>query len=139
MAYTLAFVVEAHDLRLVTWALVLCAFACWPSLSLASRARVSTGARKPLWLAATGFVYGSGAWATHFISLLAHKEPLLIQYGVESIGLSIAVAIVFSTVGFAAILRGQAILGGAVLGVSIVAMHLIGMTALSGPFPIAWD
>lgn len=139
MLQVLGCITQEHDLRLVALAAVLCAFACWTAISLASRARVSAGAQRTLWTLAAGGAFGAGVWATHFVAILAFALPYPIGYGLFRTALSIAVAIFVSTGGFAAILSGRAATGGAVLGLAVAGMHFVGMSALEGPFLLRWD
>ncbi|HEY2068777.1 MAG TPA: ATP-binding protein [Rhizomicrobium sp.] len=131
---------EQHDLRLVVLAAFICVFACWSAVSLASRARVSAGRPRQLWILAAGSVFGAGVWATHFVSMLAYQSSLQIGYDLLPTVLSVLISIVLSVIGFALVLRpGFAPLGGAVIGTAVGAMHFVGMLAVEGPFVLRWD
>ncbi|MGH6870129.1 MAG: ATP-binding protein [Rhizomicrobium sp.] len=133
-------IVEQHDLRLVVLAAIICVLACWSGVSLASRARVSTGRPRLLWIAAAGTVFGTGVWATHFVAMLAYHSGLQIGYDLYWTVGSILVAGTISIAGFAVVLRpGMAPFGGALLGVAVSAMHFTGMRAVEGPFVLSWS
>jgi signal transduction histidine kinase len=140
MLHVLGCITEQHDLRLVLLAAFICVLGCWSAVSLASRARVSAGRPRLLWTFAAGGVFGTGVWATHFVSMLAYQSSVQIGYELLPTVLSVVVAIVLSIAGFALVLRaGFAALGGALLGIAVASMHFIGMQAVEGPFVLDWN
>jgi signal transduction histidine kinase len=140
MLHVLGCITEQHDLRLVVLAAFICVLGCWSAVSLASRARVSAGRPRLFWILAAGGVFGTGVWATHFVSMLAYESNLRIGYDLLPTILSVVVAVALSTLGFALVLRtGYAALGGAALGIAVASMHFIGMMAVEGPFVLGWN
>jgi signal transduction histidine kinase len=140
MLHVLGCIYLQHDLRLVALAAILCAFASWSAVTLASRARIRSGWSRFRWTACAGTVFGAGIWATHFIAILAYRSNLPIGYNVIPTVLSIAIAVILSILAFWTVLLPKLHwLGGALLGVAIGAMHFTGMSALEGPFHIVWN
>jgi len=132
-----------HDLRLVMLAAAVCVVACWTALSLLPRAEAGREVREA-WLLGTGFAFGAGVWATHFIAELAFRSSLPIGFAPGLTAISLGLAIAGSVGGFALVLwRPRSILtagaGGAVVGVTIVAMHFTGMAALRFPGELTWN
>jgi diguanylate cyclase (GGDEF)-like protein/PAS domain S-box-containing protein len=132
-----------HDIRLVLLAAAVCVMACWTTLSLLPRAEADRRVRDA-WLLGTGFAFGSGVWATHFIAELAFRSSLPIGFAPTETAISLGVAIAGSVVGFGLVLSrpGSMIMagtGGAVVGVAIGAMHFIGMAALRFPGVLSWN
>lgn len=134
-----ACVTEQHDLRLVLVAGVICLLASYTAFSLT--ARVRPGDRSAIaWLAAAAFVTGSGVWATHFVAMLAFRPGIPVNYDFGLTALSVVIAVIVSGCGwFAAIFRGQRVLGGALIGAAVGAMHYTGMAALLVPATKHWD
>jgi signal transduction histidine kinase len=129
-----------HDLRLVALAVMICLLACYTAVSMLTRARAGEGARRSRWVAAAAIVFGAGVWATHFVAMLAFRPGLPVGYEIGLTGLSIAVAMAMSALGFAVALRhGSFVLGGVITGFAVVAMHYVGMRALIVPARIDWD
>lgn len=140
MQHILNRVAHEHDLRLVLVAVLLCAFATWASVTMFSRARVSAGQTRHLWVGAAAMVFGAGIWTMHFISMLAFHASLTIEYDIGWTALSIASAIAISALGFALVFRpGLALVGGAVLGVAVATMLCFGSLAMQGAFDLRFD
>ena len=129
-----------HDLRLVLLAAFICMFASFSALNLLIHAGRDTAWRRTLWVLGAGTVAGCGIWATHFIAMLAFRPSEQLSYDPGTTVLSFAVAIVFSTIGFAIAARVKpAGIGGAIVGLAIGAMHYIGMAAVNAHGYILWD
>ena len=129
-----------HDLRLVLLAAVLCLFACATLVYMLGRVRAATRKVVPYWLGAAGFVAACGIWGTHFVAMLAFKPDLHFGYDVTQTTFSGAIALVLCTPAIGlAISRAGTLAGGAAFGIAISLMHYTGMTALRGPFELAWD
>ena len=62
-----ACLVNAHDLRLVALAAVVCALASFTVVNLLHHLRKSTGRLRFFWLGVAATSGGFGIWATHFI------------------------------------------------------------------------
>ncbi|HVT52101.1 MAG TPA: MHYT domain-containing protein, partial [Dongiaceae bacterium] len=130
MLKILTCITQQHSIPLVLLAAVICCIGCFAALTLASR-ETWTHARR-LWLLGGAAAFGCGAWATHFISMLAFDPGLPMGYDPTATVLSIVVAIVGSTVGLRIFMRpGRnwrgAVAAGLALGVTVGAMHLLGM------------
>lgn len=122
-----------HDLFLLVLALLVLFSGSVVTMRLFARVRRSSGSLKRLWLFLAGFAGGGTVWSTHFISMLAHNNPLILGYDPLLTGVSLAIAIGITTLGFvlASRTRGTALieLGGLTLGLGISAMHYTGMAA----------
>ena len=64
-------IANAHDLRLVVLAALVCALASFAAINLLRHARGSSGQMRSIWLAVSAVSTGFGIWATHFIAMLA--------------------------------------------------------------------
>jgi len=119
---------------------ILCLLACCTTLSLVERARLSGGRSRNFWIAGAGFIAGSGIWATHFVAMLAYRPGFSFSFDVTLTVVSILIAIVLCTVGFALAVAGRAAaFGGAVAGSAIGIMHYVGTAALRAPENISWE
>ncbi len=131
---------EQHDLRLVVIAGVICIASCSISLNLFGRANDAERTQSLSWLFVAATVFGSGVWATHFISALAYEPGFAISYDAGLTALSIVAAIGAAWLGmFVAHRFATPVLGGAMMGAGIAAMHFIGMAALRAPAQLHWD
>ncbi|HEY4985721.1 MAG TPA: EAL domain-containing protein, partial [Bradyrhizobium sp.] len=112
------------------------------AVNLFQRARGNGGGTSLMWLGTAGAVTGCGVWSTHFIAMLAYTPGFPIRYDIATTVMSLIVAAVMTTAGFATALlgnrRSQAILGGAMVGFGIAAMHYMGMASLRIPAEIVW-
>ena len=145
----------AHDPYLVTLAGLICLFSSYTALTLLAHARgaaaAGPGMRSALgeeafrwpqrwaWCAAAASVAGCGAWATHFVAMLAWLPGVQIGYDLTLTMLSIAVAVMGAGLGFSLALSRHAVgvWGGAVAGAAVAAMHFIGMAAIHAPARLA--
>jgi diguanylate cyclase (GGDEF)-like protein/PAS domain S-box-containing protein len=136
-------IVNAHDLRLVALAAVICALASVTAISLLHHVRRSTGQMRLMWLGISAASTGFGIWATHFIAMLAFSPGIASAYDVPLTFLSLIAAIVLTGAGLAVAvapgLTAAAWLGGAVVGGGIAAMHYTGMAAFEIQGRIVWD
>ena len=141
MIRVLGCIVEAHDIRLVVLAAIICAFGCYTTLTVLERARVGDQQRVNWhWLAAAAIVAGASVWTTHFVAMLAFRASMPIGYDVLLTILSIVLAVLVSWLAFALAHRFSApSLGGALFGAAVGAMHYTGMAALSVPAEAHWD
>jgi diguanylate cyclase (GGDEF)-like protein/PAS domain S-box-containing protein len=136
-----ACIAEDHDLRMVLAAAFICLLSAFTATTLFDQARLP-GKRRAAWLALTGFVSGSGIWATHFVAMLAYEPHVQVGYGLGPTLLSILIAILVSSAGWWVALgdrRWSAPAGGAILGAGIGAMHYSGMAALELPGRLVWQ
>jgi diguanylate cyclase (GGDEF)-like protein/PAS domain S-box-containing protein len=136
-------ITNAHDLRLVGLAAVICALASFTAISLLHHMRRSTGQMRMIWLAVSATSTGFGIWATHFIAMLAFSPGLPTAYNIPLTILSLFAAIFLTGTGLAVAVmanwRARAWLGGAMVGGGIAAMHYIGMAAFEIQGRIVWD
>jgi diguanylate cyclase len=136
-----ACLVEEHDLRLVVLAGLICLLAAFTAFSILEQAR-HAGPRRRAWLAAAGFVSGTGIWATHFIAMLAFQPELPIGYDLPLTLASIAAAVVVTGCGWWAALaraRWAPLAAGTIVGAGIATMHYLGMAAVTLAGRFVWD
>jgi diguanylate cyclase len=136
-------IVNAHDLRLVVLAALICLLASYTAISLLHHVQRSAGHLRVIWLAVSATATGFGIWATHFIAMLAFSPGLPTAYNITLTALSLVVAIILTGVGLAVATmpelgRGPW-LGGAIVGGGIAAMHYTGMAAFEIQGRIVWD
>src|SRR5437762_178138 len=94
-------IVNAHDLRLVGLAAVICTLASFAALSLLHHVLRSSGRSRLIWLAVSATSTGFGIWATHFIAMLAFSPGLPTAYNISLTALSLIAAIVLTGFGLA--------------------------------------
>jgi signal transduction histidine kinase/ActR/RegA family two-component response regulator len=131
-----------HDNWLVFLAGCVCLLTSLAAVNLLQRARAVEGRTRLPWLASAGVVTGCGVWSTHFIAMLAYTPGFPIRYDMPATVMSLLVATVMTSAGFATALFGphrrRALVGGAMVGVGISAMHYMGMASLRIPAEIVW-
>src|SRR5882762_932208 len=136
-------IANAHDLRLVGLAAVICALASFTAISLLHHVQGSAGHMRAIWLAVSATSTGFGIWATHFIAMLAFSPGLPTAYNVVLTVLSLISAIFLTGAGLAVAVisnwRAAAWLGGAIVGGGIAVMHYTGMAAFEIQGRIVWD
>jgi signal transduction histidine kinase len=134
-----------HDPFLVGLAALICLFACYTALSLLGNAGELTHARRQLWGVAAAVVAGCGAWATHFVAMLAWRPDLQIGYDLGLTIWSVVLAVAGSWAGIALMLndrqgdRSGAAIAGGIVGGTMSAMHYMGMSAVRIPAIIHHD
>src|SRR4051794_3145432 len=134
-----------HDFDLVVLAALICLFACYTALTLLENAREPMRSRRWLWRGGSALVAGCGAWATHFVGMLAWRPEFEIGYDLSLTIWSVALAVAGAWVGNTLMLntrlaeRTGAAMGGAVTGGAIAAMHYLGMAAVRMPATIHQD
>ena len=131
-----------HDSWLVLLAACVCLLTSLAAVNLFQRARVGGGTASLMWLGTAGAVTGCGVWSTHFIAMLAYTPGFPIRYDLTTTAMSLVVATVMTTAGFATALLGhrrrEAAVGGAMVGIGIAGMHYMGMASLRIPAEIVW-
>ena len=134
-----------HDSVLVSLSILVAILASFTALSLASRIRASRGWARAGWVAAAAITLGGGIWSMHFVAMLAFVMPgMPVSYDVSLTLLSLAVAILFTGVGFAAVnwqrlSRRRIAIAGLLIGTGAVAMHYMGMAAMQMPATMRYD
>jgi diguanylate cyclase len=136
-------ITNAHDLRLVALAAVICALASFTAFTLLHHVRKSAGRMRSLWLAVSAVATGFGTWATHFVAMLAFEPGVPSGYDLGLTILSLIVAIVVTWAGLLVALSttvpAAAALGGLIVGGGVAAMHYTGMAAFEIEGRIVWD
>ncbi|HEX6865964.1 MAG TPA: MHYT domain-containing protein, partial [Caulobacteraceae bacterium] len=131
-----------YDARLLLLATMVSFCGSVIAFRLFSRLRGSRGSVRFVWTMLTGLVAGSGAWATHFLTLLADAG---LQGGfMPSLTMaSLMVAILFMSAGFAVASVDKAganqIAGGVTIGLGLAAMHYMGMWAVAIDGRLVWE
>lgn len=125
-----------HDVRLVSFSILIAIIASYTALNLAGRVTVAQGrTRTFLWLAGGTIAMGVGIWSMHFIAMLAYNLPIPIAYNLPIVLVSMVVAVTASGVALFVVSRQQMaglhlLAGGTFMGLSIAAMHYTGMAAM---------
>ncbi|OYX01531.1 MAG: histidine kinase [Caulobacter vibrioides] len=140
-------VATEHNWWLVVVAALVCVPATLATFFLYSKVPTFPVWRRWTWLAMTGLVAGSGIWTTHFVAMLAFKTGLPTGYEALATMGSLAVAVISTTLGFAAgsattadsRRRLTSIGGGLVVGLGITSMHYVGMSGYRTTGVFQWD
>lgn len=131
-----------HDLRLVALAAAICVLGTWITIRLFLRTRAAEREAKPFWIFLGAVAAGSTVWCTHFVAMLAYRPGVPVSYEPMLTGLSLLVAVVFTSASLAVACgrsRFSAAAGGALFGLGVAAMHYTGMAAFSVDGAIVWD
>ncbi len=136
-------IADRHDLRLVVLAALIAILGSYTGLTLLRHsATLERRARWP-WLAAAAIAAGSGAWATHFVSMCAFQAGFTLRYDTWLTVLSLLIVILAAFASFALALASASIVqraaAGALLGLGVACMHYVGMAALAVPGLLDWD
>ena len=135
--------VSQHDMVLVGLAVSICMLATFSAVSLFAHAGQSRGRLRAVWIGVAALAGGVGIWAAHFVAMLAFDPGVASGYEVALTAASLAVAIAFTSAGFAIALRSPqeptAVLGGAVLGLGVLATHSVGMAGFEVAGHLTWD
>ena len=83
------FVASGYDSRLAAMAIVVCALASTTAIRILAHAARTTGHMREIWLWVAAAAGGSGAWATHFIAMLAYDPGIPCGY---NLGLAVLIA-----------------------------------------------
>jgi len=136
-------IVNAHDLRLVGLAAIICLLASFTAVTLLHHVRKSTGHLRHMWLAVSATATGFGIWATHFIAMLAFSPGIPSGYNIALTVLSLIAAIVLTGIGLAVALSrripASPWLGGTIVGGGIAVLHYTGMAAFEVEGWLVWD
>src|SRR5260370_41371128 len=98
-------IANAHDLKLVVLAAIICVLASFAAINLLHHARGSAGHMRGVWLAVSAVSTGFGIWATHFIAMLAFSPGIPSGYNIRLTFLSLIAAILLTGVGLAVSMR----------------------------------
>ena len=134
---------DAHDLRLVALAAVVCVVASFATVNLLAHARKTKDRMRGVWLCVAATASGFGIWATHFVAMIAYTPGIPSGYNAGLTILSLVTAIAITGVGLAvaaiSLPLNAFILGGAIVGGGIAGMHYIGMAAFEVAGRIEWN
>ncbi|PZU08843.1 EAL domain-containing protein [Sphingomonas sp.] len=134
-----------HDLRLVVFAGLICTLACLAAVTILRQQRGKSRRIDFRWRLVAGITTGFGIWCTHFVAMLGYNSGVaIIGYNIHLTVLSLAIAVVMTTAGFAFASRRDARMrhlvgGGAAVGSGIAAMHYLGMNAVEFPGYFTWS
>src|SRR3984893_5029193 len=135
-------IANAHDLKLVALAALICVLASFAAINLLHHARKSSGHMRNMWLLVSAISTGFGIWATHFVAMLAFTPGIPSGYNILLTLLSLGAAILRTDSRFAVSLppwRHGPWIGGAIVAGGIAAMHYTGMAAFEIAGIILWD
>jgi NO-binding membrane sensor protein with MHYT domain len=125
-----------YDLKLVTLSIIVPSLAGYAALNITERIRAGNKMISEYsWLSIGALAMGSGAWAMHFIAMLALQFSISVNYDIKVTLVSIISVILASWVTLHVISREtcsgwQLITGGVLMGAGIGVMHYTGMTAM---------
>ena len=124
-----------YDIRLVFLSLVIAVFGSYTALDLAGQVIVAKKLVHKYWLTGAAIALGVSIWVMHFIAMLAYQLPIPITYNFFIVSISMAVAIVLSSVGLFLVscqpLGWELLLSGAFfIGLAIIGMHFTAMQAM---------
>ena len=143
MFSVIACIRDYHDWRLVLVAAAVCLVGAMAAMLLLSRAQECDAGRRKLWIGASGFAFGTGVWATHFIAMLAYDGGTPISYALDLTLLSFFLSVASSWLAILAAAqrdgRFSRICGGVLMALGIAAMHLTGMQAIEMQAVILYD
>lgn len=135
---------EAHDLRIVALAAVICAIGMHSAYAIGGVvARSPRGRDQLLWGAAGTLATASAIWATHFIAMLAYRPGVPVAFALDatvgSFFLAVALVGLGSLIAIGRPGPGGRTLGGIVSGLAISAMHYTGMAGYDVPGTLHWE
>lgn len=134
-----------HDPLIVLLSLLIAVISSFVSLDVAERLRGAKGKAWALWLGGAGCTLGGGIWSMHFIAMLAFSLHVEIRYHIGLTLLSLLLAIVSTSVGYAVVSwRREStwpslVLAGLVTGSGVAVMHYCGMAAMLMPAGMTFD
>ena len=130
-----------HDYWLVGVAALVCVLGC-ASTALVAERGMATG-RTMLWGLLLGVSFGSTAWATHFVAMLAYRLSVPTTYAPAPTFLSLVLGLVVVSVGFALALQqrerlSSRLIGGAIVASGVLGLHYLGMSGLRFPGDLSY-
>jgi signal transduction histidine kinase len=132
-----------YDPWLVMWAAIICVVAVSAGLGAYHRAVIARGSQRLTWVVVQALLLGSGAWATHFMAMLAYHSGMQVAFGPGLTSLSLIIPIAGIGLGGAiAVMNPRtwlAALGGGICGSAIALMHFVGVFAMELPARVAWN
>jgi diguanylate cyclase (GGDEF)-like protein len=139
----LSCITTEHNLWLVLLAGVVCIAGCWVAFDLIKRAGERNAIQKAGWTFLSAVAFGSAAWCTHFIAMLAYDVKAPVTYDpLLTLG-SFFVAVAGAAIGIHLALRKEIsafpLIGGAVIGLAVTLMHYMGMSAYHVDGLVEWN
>jgi len=132
-----------HNLWLVLLAGLICAAGSWVAAHVYFRATQTIGLQRAGWYFLTALAAGAAIWCTHFIAMLGFESGVPVSFDPVLTILSLVIAVIGSTVGFAVggmrFSRFAPALGGAFVGLAVAAMHYTGMAAYRVQGIVSWE
>jgi PAS domain S-box-containing protein len=142
MVRVLGCLVEQHNLWLVAVASVICVL-CWAgALLVMDRARSAANNNRLGWLVLAALAAGGGAWATHFVGILAYEPgiPTTFDFGIAL--LSAAIGVGGALAAFALFARWSdawvVVAAGLLMGGTIAGVHHVGMAGIGVAAQRVW-
>ena len=129
---------------LVIVSVAVAVVASYTAIQLAGRIIAAKRYGQITWLIGGAITFGIGIWAMHFIGMLAVQLPVVVDYDLVRVLVSILPAILASALAFFLTSRAQFgswnLVGGSLLmGLGIAAMHYLGMAAMTAPLTMDYD
>ncbi|MGE5564913.1 MAG: EAL domain-containing protein [Parcubacteria group bacterium] len=140
----LTHLLQQHDFKLVVLAAIVCECGAVTAFRLYARLRGSKGIVRAAWTLLTGIVGGAGAWATHFLLMMAYDPGLRIGYWPGSTLASLIIAIAAMCGGFMLATSQKKsisteIAGGVLIGFGLGAMHYVGLAGMAVQGQMVWN
>ncbi len=98
--------------------------------------------RRRAWTFCLGMVCGGGAWATHFVAVLAYRPGLPVTYNPLLTLVSAVAGIALAWAAFAVVFRRKsrsgAVLAGLLFASSVASLHFLGMASVEAAARRVW-
>ena len=135
--------VGMHEPWMVAVAALLAVLSAACAFAAIRRTRAARGAARHKWLAATGVIFGSGVWATHFVAMLAYNPGVPVAYSPAVTILSLLLGVAGATLGagvwiYRARRASSLVFGAAFMAGGIATLHYVGMAGLEAPARKVW-
>jgi diguanylate cyclase (GGDEF)-like protein len=135
MSYLFHSIVSHYDLPVVLLAVLLCVVSALSTFAQVQRSFECVAERRPVWLTSAAITAGGGVWSTHFISMIAYRSPVALQFDQLLTALSATIAMGAFGIAFWLLRRARRmvsiLLCGGIATLGIVGMHFTGMAALA--------
>lgn len=135
-------VVNHHDRLTVSLAAAIWTVGSLAFFLILSRARECSADRRDGWIAIGGLAGGLGAWATHFVAMLAYQGGVAIEYDLVLTLCSAAIAVgafwlALRTYGSGSILKCFS--SGLLVATGVAVMHFVGMAAIRAAATVRYE
>lgn len=136
--------IHQHDAALAALSAIVAILGAYTTLDLFRRVRVAVSLARAWWLMATAGAMGLSIWSMHFVAMLAYQPGIPVLYDVETIVVSLLVAVVVSAVAFLAASGTRSrpvstVAGGLFTGLAICGMHYTAIAAMRVPARLTLD